>query len=144
MELKDTAVSIVSIFGRGHWLATELARKGIPVSLIDVSDSMGNWPAEDWEGPFGFFKNEKLLASQLERLIEDQEVQENAQGFSIWLESGPLEMKGPLTQHRLGERWVLLKHPAHVDDVIIDFASKLCNLVLVPDAALADFEKTST
>jgi hypothetical protein len=82
---------------------------------------MGNWPAEDWEGPFGYFKNEKLQASQLERLIEDQVVQENPQGFSIWLESGPLEMKGPLTQHRLSSLGLSTESIQYLQDLSSTF-----------------------
>jgi hypothetical protein len=100
MELKAN-IAIVSCFGRGNWLATELARKGISVALLDVTDSMGNWAPEDWEGPFGYFQNEKVQVSQIERLISDESVETLQNGFCIWLKSGPLELKGPLTQYRL-------------------------------------------
>lgn len=100
MELK-TSVAIVSTFGRGNWLAVELARKGIPTALIDVTESSGNWAPEDWEGPFGYFRTDKLSPSQSERLVSDEATQELPQGFTFWLQSGPLELKGPVTQHRM-------------------------------------------
>ena len=56
----NSSVVLVSAFGRGHWLAANLVAEGIPVDLIDVTERMGVWPVEDTEGPFGFFKNEKV------------------------------------------------------------------------------------
>ena len=46
MELTKS-VFVVSVFGRGHWLAVELKRKGLDVTLIDVSAAMGSWGPED-------------------------------------------------------------------------------------------------
>ncbi len=100
MELKSE-ICIVSIFGRGHWLAAELGKKGIPVTLLEISGQMGHWASEDWEGPFGFFKTEALTETQVERLFEDESTQVLPQGLSIWLKSGPLELKGPVAAHRL-------------------------------------------
>lgn len=100
MEL-NAEVCIVSIFGRGHWLASQLSKKGIPVVLLEVSGQMGHWGPEDWEGPFGFFKSDSFTETQTERLFEDESSQMLGQGLSIWLNSGPLELKGPTALHRL-------------------------------------------
>lgn len=113
MEI-NTQVAVVSIFGRGHWIAAELARKGIPTTLLDISDQMGFWTPEDWEGPFGFFKSEKLKPTQVERILEDDSPLMVPQGFSFWLDDGPLELKGPVSKHRL----TALNIPEVVQDYI--------------------------
>ncbi len=94
-------IVIVSAFGRGQWLAAELSRKGMKVALLDVSSQLGHWAPEDWEGPFGFFRSEKLRATQIERLLEDDFPEAVTNGVSIFLGQGPLELKGPITKHRL-------------------------------------------
>lgn len=47
-----TEIAIVSIFGRGHWLAVELAKVGIPVALVDVTPDQGPWSEVDPIGTF--------------------------------------------------------------------------------------------
>lgn len=102
MEL-NSEIAVVSIFGRGHWLASEIAKQGIPVSLIDISEQMGSWAPEDWEGPFGFFNSEKRRPLQIERMLEDDSLEATAQGWTFWLADGPLEMKGLNVKHRLNK-----------------------------------------
>lgn len=93
-------VGIVSIFGRGHWLAAELAQAQIPVTLLDVSEQMGEWSVEDTEGPFGFFD---LSGLERERLTVDQPVIQTENGLTLWLASGPVELSGPTSQYRLSQ-----------------------------------------
>jgi len=94
-------VVIVSAYGRGHWLARELAAMSFRVSLVDVSDAlMANQTgreAEDWEGPWGYFVTPELRATQVQRLSERVTLAENRGGFSLWLRQGPLEAMGPLS-----------------------------------------------
>ena len=99
-------VAVVSAFGRGHWLAAELADAGRSVALIDVSAKMGRWAPEDWEGPFGFFRTEKLKASQVERLIEDDYHDTVDEGFVVWLKDGPIDIKGPLSSFWLQKKGI--------------------------------------
>lgn len=94
-------VTIVSVFGRGQWLAGELKAKGYDVEYVDTSQAMGPWGAEDWEGPFGYFDTVGLRASQRTWLVQDEEVLPVAKGFCIWLKSGPLEFKSSLTDYLL-------------------------------------------
>jgi hypothetical protein len=100
MELGNPIV-IVSTFGRGHWLAAALAQEGIKTTLVDVSSKLGVWPAEDLEGPFGFFRNERISESQVERLYSDDSFEELHNGFTMWLPDGPIELKGPLTKFKI-------------------------------------------
>lgn len=105
MEVKSYDVVVVSAFGRGHWLAAELQSQKIRVLLVDVTPRLGVWPSEDGEGPFGVFRLDKFSDSFLESLVHGDPVEAVENGFSIWLPSGPLELKGPLTRfhwERLG------------------------------------------
>jgi hypothetical protein len=94
-------VVIVSAFGRGNWMAAELAGKAVAVQLVDVTDHLGRWAPEDWEGPFGFFRHDDLLSSQVTRLTEEDYHDELADGFTVWVKEGPLDMRGHLANYWL-------------------------------------------
>lgn len=94
-------VFIVSIFGRGNWLAMACKKLGLNVTLIDLSSAMGNWGAEDAEGPFGFLKDEKLDESVVNRIQSSEAFESLDSGFTILLPDGPVQFKSPLTMHRL-------------------------------------------
>jgi len=96
----NAQIGIVSIFGRGHWLAARLAQSQIPVTLLDVTDQMGKWQPEDIEGPFGYFQMDNLSE---ERLTADEKVLKLSNGFTVWLPDGPLELQGPTAAHRLSQ-----------------------------------------
>jgi hypothetical protein len=101
-ELAD--VVIVSIFGRGNWLASELATRGWRVTLVDVSSRMGAWEPEDYEGPFGLLEDANLLATQKARLMDDGDTVVAPNGFTFWLPDGPFEGKSELTTFQLEQR----------------------------------------
>lgn len=114
MELGHPVI-LVSAFGRGHWLAAALAKEGIKTTLIDVSTKLGVWPSEDVEGPFGFFRNERISESQMERLYSDDPYVEVSNGFTLWLKEGPFEFKGPLTKYKLDRSHL----SAHVKEALL-------------------------
>lgn len=93
-------VLVLSAFGRCHSLAADLKNKGFEVELVDVTESLGRWAPEDWEGPFGLFKWEGLTSSQLARLEAEDYSEAVEKGFVFLFPDGPLEMKGPLFSHR--------------------------------------------
>jgi hypothetical protein len=99
-------IVIVSVFGRGNWLAGELARQGWKVSLIDVSERVGDWDAEEAEGPFGFLEGVDLVPSQKARLTAEGEAVPVPQGFVVWLPEGPIEFSSPMTKFQLEKRRV--------------------------------------
>lgn len=99
--MKSIDVAIVSAFGRGNWLASELADRGMSAQLIDVTENMGRWTPEDWEGPFGFLQADQLSQSQLSRLGEEDYHDNLTDGFTIWIKDGPIDMRGMLTQNWL-------------------------------------------
>ncbi len=94
-------IVIVSAFGRGNWMAAAVAAQGLKVTLVDVSEALGRWAPEDWEGPLGFFMSEKLAPSQLARMNEEDDYESVDEGFTLWLKSGPLDLKGHLSNHWL-------------------------------------------
>ncbi len=121
-------VAIVSGFGRGLWLSAALAKEGLSTCYLDLSEQLGVWAPEDWEGPFGYFlgagtqekrplqikemEKEISLNMQIERLHCDESLITNENGFVLWIggESsvenlyyapGPIELKGPLSRQRL-------------------------------------------
>lgn len=94
---------IVSVFGRGDWLASELAGRGWKVTLIDVSDQMGTWSSEEAEGPFGFLECATCLPSVKTRLMVEGEAVDVPQGLVLWLPEGPLELKSELTPFMLSK-----------------------------------------
>lgn len=101
MEKKEFNAVIISAYGSGDWLAVEMKNAGMQVLLLDVTSQLGNWPFEDAEGPFGFFKQEKYTASFLERFSHFDRYEDVEQGLTLWLADGPLELKSSLTAYRL-------------------------------------------
>lgn len=94
-------VVLISAFRNCYWLASELKRQKLKVLVIDLSSKLGLWPAEDVEGPFGLFKTETLKGSFVESLLSEEAFHQVENGFTIWLESGPIEFKGPLTKYQI-------------------------------------------
>lgn len=97
-------VLIVSAFGRGHWLAAKMAENNLSVHLLDLTETMGRWTPEDWEGPFGLLISEEMTDLQKERLTEDSYLDSVDHGFTFWLTEGPLEMKGPISAYRFQQK----------------------------------------
>ncbi len=104
MEMNQFDALIVSVYGRGHWLAAELVRKNLKVLLVDVTAKSGVWPVEDIEGPFGVFRLDRFEDSFLEKEAQGDpwEIQDN--GFTVWTKTGPLEFKGPMTKFHFQKR----------------------------------------
>lgn len=92
-------VAILSAFGRGNWLAAELVEKGFSVQLLDVSEQMGRWAPEDWEGPFGLLQVDHMTNLQANRLAEEDYFDQLKEGVTVWPPAGPLDMRGYLTPH---------------------------------------------
>lgn len=92
-------VAIISAFGRGNWLAAELSQMGLSTQLYDVSDSLGRWAPEDWEGPFGFFHPDWVQINQMDRLTAEDYHDQVANGFCVWVPEGPIDLRGMLAAH---------------------------------------------
>lgn len=95
---------VVSAFGRGQWIATELANQGWKTAMVDVSDQVAAISDKDIEGPFGLFESQELLPSQRARLADEGEFAASPVGFSMLLPEGPLEFRSELTPFLLRAR----------------------------------------
>ena len=137
MEMGSPIV-IVSTFGRGHWLAAALAQEGIKTTLLDVSSKLGVWPTEDLEGPFGFFRNERISESQMERLYSDDAFEELQNGFTMWLNEGPIEFKGPLTKFKIENA----KLSSHVTDLMMASAPDKSHRALYKNLSSLTFDQS--
>lgn len=100
--LTSPRVMIASAFGRGHWMAVALHRLGFNVQLVDVTARLGHFRPEDQEGPFGHFASPRWDGIETEALESLGALTEQEQGFSLWLKSGPWDLRGP-TAHYRGE-----------------------------------------
>lgn len=97
-------VILVSSFGQLDPLSVELGRLGLNTLLIDVTEKLGAWPLEDREGPFGTFHLEKPIGAWGENLSQGDLEVEAPEGFTVWTQSGPVNLRGPLTSHQLQSR----------------------------------------
>lgn len=97
MESRSDVV-IISAFGRGIWLALELAKQFPHITFVDVSEKLGHSQPEDWNGPFPLFKTTQFDEAQWKFLSDSSTLETVENGFTFWLSSGPWELKGPLFQ----------------------------------------------
>lgn len=104
MNEKQFDLVVVSVFGRGQWLANEFATRGWRVELLDVTDQLGSFDHRDVEGPFGLLEGQNLHPSQRARLVDEGEFVSVASGFTLWLNEGPLELRSELTPFHLRAR----------------------------------------
>jgi hypothetical protein len=86
---------IASAYGRGHWMAVELHRLGFNVQLVDVTQRLGPSLPADQDGPFGYFHSPRWAGMEGQALESLGPVQQVAYGLSLWLKSGPWELRGP-------------------------------------------------
>jgi hypothetical protein len=111
-------VVIVSAFGRGEWLASELKRKGLNAHLVDVSENLGRWSPEDAEGPFGLFQSDQLTQTQMARLDEEDASESVDEGFVLWLKSGPIDLRGTHSNYLLEKREI----PQEVSEYVRNYS----------------------
>ena len=104
----QTNVVLISAFNRCNWLAAEMKTLGVNVHLVDLTDSLGRWAPEDWEGPLGYFQTDELLQSQKACLDEEDYSEVVDEGFSLWLKSGPFDLRGSHSPYLL-ERFGISK-----------------------------------
>lgn len=97
-------VVVISAFGRGNWLAAECSSLGLESQLVDLTEGLGRWAPEDWEGPFGYLQSESLSQSQKMRLDEEDYSESIEDGLVIWLKSGPLDLRGSHSQYLFEKR----------------------------------------
>lgn len=106
MDLNQFDIAIVGSFYNLSWLACELARQGWNVLYLDLYNQLGRWPAEDIEGPFGFFNSELLNPHFVEKFNFEEPYTPQDRGWTFWLPKGPMEFKSPLIHYQLGSQQV--------------------------------------
>jgi hypothetical protein len=80
-------VLIFSLFGRNHWLASQLKSSGLKVALMDLTPLYQKGLAEDWEGPYPLIFPDSVARSYSQSLTD--------QDRSELLHRGPsLRVKG--------------------------------------------------
>lgn len=133
-------IVIVSAFDRGSWLALELSKKFENVCIIDVSDSLGRWTPEDWEGPFGYFHTQYQENSSFAVWAEGESVRQSRKGISFWLKEGPLELKGPLYKFKRQK----LEISEYLEDYITNFKETDKNTLKSKQESILNTEFKST
>jgi hypothetical protein len=88
-------VLLVSAFGRLEPLAIELAQRGMDVALLDVTKAFSALDWRDINGPFPMVTPNPAFPSHMDWLVARSST-ELDRGFSLWLRSGPLELRGPM------------------------------------------------
>jgi hypothetical protein len=91
MSNQVAKVIVVSAFGRGQGVATELAEKGLAVQVLDLSHAFP-WSESEYTGPF------PLLADELPKATDVHEIKS---GLSVLTAKGPIEFASPLLRLRL-------------------------------------------
>ena len=93
-------VLIASAYGRGHWMAVALQEAGFNVQLIDVTPRLGKTLPADQEGPFGAFASPRWQGLENQALESFGTLEAQPYGYTLWLKSGPWEMRGPSSLYR--------------------------------------------
>lgn len=105
-------ILIVSLYGRGDWLALECQKNGLDAALLDLTPLIQR-STEDMEGPFGVFASKKHTLSQMTRLTDEGPLVLSDRGYTFWLKNGPLEFKGPLS--------LLQIKKAKIPDILLNY-----------------------
>ncbi len=98
LKIQDTIpkIIIVSIWGRGAWLAQQLSQvKGCEVKVLDLS-SVFPLSSIEREGPFGVFVPEELGDLEKQYLCGDN-YYKVPQGVCVMTQRGPVEFRGLLS-----------------------------------------------
>ena len=123
MMTTSPQILIASVYGRGHWLAVELVRRGFLVKLLDATSFLGKAKTEDQEGPFGFFGSTAWQGKEFEFLQSFGPATEVDSGFSLWLKSGPWEMRTPHSLYRgqaLNQKDRVIHFVKHLSEYSVD------------------------
>lgn len=95
-------VFVVSLYGKGHYIASLLSQKSYKVTLLNLqmSSSTQNLNIENLIGPFDFFENttDSLQEAFLNSFIH---FQNTASGFTLWLPSGPIDFQSFIKSYAL-------------------------------------------
>lgn len=94
-------VIILTAYGREKWFKNKILQSGLKCICLDVSHLLGQTPFEEQQGPFGVFQSEKLKTFGYFDANWNWSFDNVNEGFNIWLKSGVVECRSPLTRHQL-------------------------------------------
>ena len=101
-------VLIFSLFGRNHWLASQLKSQGLKVALFDFSPLFYKGLAEDWEGPFPLIFPDDVARSNSQSFKDQDRFETIHQGPSLRVKGlGVFEFKsshGPYALSQWGQK----------------------------------------
>ncbi len=87
-------VLIFSVFGRNHWLASQLKSVGLSVALMDLTALYQKGLAEDWEGPLPLIFPDSMARSYSQSLVDQDRSELLNRGPSLRVKGkGLLEFK---------------------------------------------------
>lgn len=96
-------IQILSIYGRGFWLASELKKRNIKVEILDMTEAFSHWKPEDLKSPVGVFFDSNISTSQWNRMRLEDDFVPQKMGFCVWTPDGPLHFKSNLLEHYLSD-----------------------------------------
>ncbi len=96
-------IQIISVYGRGFWLASELKKRNFKVEIIDITEAFSHWKPEDLKSPIGVFFDTKITSSQWARMNLEDDFTPQDMGFCVWTPDGPLHFKSNLLEHYLSD-----------------------------------------
>ena len=103
-------VLIFSLFGRNHWLASQLKSQGLSVALFDFSPLFYKGLAEDWEGPFPLIFPDDVARSNSQSFKGQDRFETLPQGPSLRVKGhGVFEFKsshGPYVLSQWGQEGI--------------------------------------
>lgn len=99
-------VLIFSLFGRNHWLASQLKSAGLKVALMDLTPLYQKGLAEDWEGPYPLIFADSVARSYSQSLTDQDRSELLHRGPSLRVKGkGVFEFKSDHA-HYILDRWL--------------------------------------
>ncbi len=95
-------ILIFSIFGRNHWLASQLKSAGHSVALMDLTSLFQKGLAEDWEGPYPLIFPDHVARSYSQSFTDQDRSELLHRGPSLRIKGrGLLEFKSDHIEYML-------------------------------------------
>ncbi len=105
MAQKNFDILIFSLFGRNHWLASQLKSAGMKVALMDLTPLYQKGLVEDWEGPYPLIFSDSVARSYSQSLTDQDRSELLSRGPSLRVKGkGVFEFKSDHAEYILN-RW---------------------------------------
>jgi len=94
-------VTILSVYGRGFWIASQLKKRNIKVKVIDYTDHFEAWKPEDIRNPIGVFYSGHITDNMWARMHIEDDFEPQKEGLCVWTTDGPVHFKSSLVNYYL-------------------------------------------